>query len=78
MHAGPAVPDGLRQRFVDEHIAVQIYVEARPQAYEQMLFDVADNALGINQAVKARFDSRKVLVRSALTARTSLCGKLLP
>lgn len=54
----------LRQRFVDEHIAVQIYVEARPQAYEQMFFDVADNALGINQAVKVRFDSRKVVNRA--------------
>lgn len=54
----------LRQRFVDEHIAVQIYVESRPQAYEQMFFDVADNALGINQAVKVRFDSRKVVNRA--------------
>lgn len=54
----------LRQRFVDEHIAVQIYVEGRPQAYEQMFFDVADNALGINQAVKVRFDSRKVVNRA--------------
>ncbi len=54
----------LRQRFADEHIAVQIYVEARPQAYEQMFFDVADNALGINQAVKVRFDSRKVVNRA--------------
>lgn len=53
-----------RQRFVDEHIAVQIYVESRPQAYEQMFFDVADNALGINQAVKVRFDSRKVVNRA--------------
>lgn len=54
----------LRRRFVDEHIAVQIYVEGRPQAYEQMFFDVADNALGINQAVKVRFDSRKVVNRA--------------
>jgi len=54
----------LRRRFVDEHIAVQIYVESRPQAYEQMFFDVADNALGINQAVKVRFDSRKVVNRA--------------
>jgi hypothetical protein len=54
----------LRVRFLSEHLAVQIYVEARPQAYEQMFFDVADNALGITQAVKVRFDSRKVVNRS--------------
>lgn len=53
-----------RRRFAEEHIAVQIYVEDRPQAYEQMFFDVADNALGINQAVKVRFDSRKVVNRA--------------
>lgn len=54
----------LRNRFTSEHLAVQIYVESRPQAYEQMFFDVADNALGITQAVKVRFDSRKVVNRS--------------
>lgn len=54
----------VRARFSTEHLAVQIYVESRPQAYEQMFFDVADNALGITQAVKVRFDSRKVVNRS--------------
>lgn len=55
---------GIRSRFNSEHLAVQIYVEGRPQAYEQMFFDVADNALGITQAVKVRFDSRKVVNRA--------------
>ena len=53
-----------RERFMKEHFVVQIYMETRPEKFEQMFFDVADNALGINQAVKARFDSRKVVNRS--------------
>ncbi len=51
-------------RFQSEHFTLQIYVEDEPIRYEQMFFDVADNALGINQAVKVRFDSRKVLNRT--------------
>lgn len=53
-----------RERFARERIGVHIYVEDRPGSYEQMFFDVADNALGISQAVKARFDSRKVVNRA--------------
>ena len=52
------------ERFQSEHFTLQIYVEYEPVRYEQMFFDVADNALGINQAVKVRFDSRKVLNRT--------------
>ena len=39
-------------------------IETDQQRYEQMFFDVADNALGITQAVKVRFDSRKVMNRT--------------
>lgn len=53
-----------RARFSNEHLSVQIYVEDRPVGYEQMFFDVADNALGINQAIKVRFDSRKTVNRT--------------
>jgi len=52
------------QRLQSEHITLQIYVESEPKNFEQMFYDVADNALGINQAVKVRFDSRKVLNRT--------------
>lgn len=51
-------------RLQAEHFTMQIYVESDVEAFEQMFFDVADNALGINQAVKVRFDSRKVLNRT--------------
>ena len=47
-----------------EHATLQIYVESDLNGFEQMFYDVADNALGINQAVKVRFDSRKVLNRT--------------
>jgi hypothetical protein len=53
-----------RQRLAAEHLAVQVHVEMDQEHYEQMFFDVADNALGITQAVKVRFDSRKVMNRS--------------
>lgn len=53
-----------RSRFATESMTLTIYRETQPQRYEQMFFDVADNALGINQAVKVRFDSRKVVNRT--------------
>ena len=52
------------KRFQDERIAIQLYVEADPQSYRQMFFDIADNALGITAAVRARFDSRKAVNRA--------------
>jgi DNA-sulfur modification-associated len=56
------------QRLLSEHFTLQIYVETEPKMFEQMFYDVADNALGINQAVKVRFDSRKVLNRTLYEA----------
>lgn len=56
--------DRQRRRLATEHLGVQVHVEMDPQHYEQMFFDVADNALGITQAVKVRFDSRKVMNRT--------------
>jgi hypothetical protein len=53
-----------RKRMASEHLAVQVHVETDQVNYEQMFFDVADNALGITQAVKVRFDSRKVMNRA--------------
>lgn len=57
-----------QKRLQAEHVALQIYVESEPENFEQMFYDVADNALGINQAVKVRFDSRKVLNRTLYEA----------
>jgi hypothetical protein len=53
-----------RQRFAMECLGVQVLIETDQERYEQMFFDVADNALGITQAVKVRFDSRKVMHRT--------------
>ena len=53
-----------RARLGAESLTLTIYSEIQPQLYEQMFFDVADNALGINQAVKVRFDSRKIVNRT--------------
>lgn len=53
-----------RTRLAKEHLGVQVHVEIDQARYEQMFYDVADNALGITQAVKVRFDSRKVMNRA--------------
>jgi len=53
-----------RERFSKERTSLQIFVEDDQQAYRQMFFDIADNALGITSSVRARFDSRKVVNRS--------------
>jgi hypothetical protein len=53
-----------RQRLSQDHLGVQIQVETDQTRFEQMFFDVADNALGITGAVKVRFDSRKVMHRT--------------
>ncbi|RJK92515.1 DNA sulfur modification protein DndB [Vallicoccus soli] len=53
-----------KERFATEHLGVYVYEEGSPDAYEQMFFDVADNALGIRQAVKVRFDNRKLINRT--------------
>jgi hypothetical protein len=53
-----------RRRFDRERTTIQIFIEDDPQAYRQMFFDIADNALGITSSVRARFDSRKVVNRS--------------
>jgi hypothetical protein len=53
-----------RTRLATEHLAVQVHVETEQKSFEQMFVDVADNALGITQAIKVRFDSRKVMNRS--------------
>lgn len=70
--------DKVIKRFETERFAVQIYVEADPQAYRQMFYDIADNALGITAAVRARFDSRKVINRALpeIVEHPLLKGKL--
>lgn len=56
--------EAQRKRLASEFLAVQVHIETDPQAFEQMFYDVADNALGITGAVKVRFDSRKIMNRT--------------
>lgn len=55
---------GQMNRLKDEHVGLDIYVEADPIKAQQMFVDVADNAKGISGAVRARFDSSKVANRT--------------
>lgn len=51
-------------RLKTEYVGLDIYVEQDPIKAQQMFVDVADNAKGISNAVKARFDSYKVANRT--------------
>lgn len=53
-----------RKRFETERVAIQLFVETHQLAYQQMFYDIADNALGITASVKARFDTRKIANRA--------------
>lgn len=59
--------DKVRDRFSKERITVEIHVVDHMQAYRQMFYDIAENALGITASVKARFDTRKVVNRALAT-----------
>jgi hypothetical protein len=52
-----------RKRFETERMTIQIYVEDEMGAFQQMFYDIADNALGITASVRARFDTRKIVNR---------------
>ena len=51
------------QRLGDERVAVQIVIVDADEEYKQMFVDIANNAKGITQTVRARFDSRHVVNR---------------
>lgn len=52
-----------RKRFETERTSIQIFVETSQRSYQQMFYDIADNALGITASVRARFDTRKITNR---------------
>lgn len=52
-----------RRRFERERTSIQVFVETQQTAYQQMFYDIADNALGITASVRARFDTRKITNR---------------
>ncbi len=53
-----------RARLDRERISIQIHLEDDQEMFEQMFVDIADNALGITSAIRARFDSWKVVNRA--------------
>lgn len=54
----------LQDRFAQERVAVEIQVTDDSNAYRQLFFDIADNAKGISNSVKVRFDTRKAVNRA--------------
>jgi len=54
----------LRTRLHRERISIQIHIEEELTAFQQMFFDIAENALGIKSAIRVRFDNRKVVNRT--------------
>jgi hypothetical protein len=52
-----------RRRFETERMSIQLFVETDQRSYQQMFYDIADNALGITASVRARFDTRKITNR---------------
>lgn len=56
--------EAKQERFYTERVAIEIQVTDDPNAYRQMFFDIADNALGISASVKTRYDKRKVVNRA--------------
>jgi len=53
-----------RARLHRDRISVQIHIEEDLTEFQQMFVDIADNALGIQSAIRVRFDNRKVVNRA--------------
>lgn len=54
----------LKERLANEKLSIQIHVEDSSTRYTQMFVDIADNALGISDAIRSRFDSRHAVNRA--------------
>jgi len=59
-----ALVEEQRRRLDRERISVQIHIQEELTASEQMFVDIADNALGIQTAIRVRFDRRKIVNRT--------------
>lgn len=57
------VLDYQRYRLENERLSVQIAIVESQDDFQQMFYDIADNALGITASVRARFDTRKAVNR---------------
>ena len=52
------------QRFAKERVAVHIVIVDDEAEYRQIFVDIASNARGINQSVRVRLDSRRIVNRA--------------
>ena len=55
--------EAQRLRLSQERVSVQVVIIDDAKEYKQIFVDIAENAKGITQAVKSRFDSTKVVNR---------------
>lgn len=53
-----------RKRLAEERVSLQIVIVDDQEEYQQIFVDIADNAKGIAQSIRARMDSTKVVNRS--------------
>lgn len=58
-----AALEAQRHRMNKDRVSIQIIIVDDAQEYKQIFVDIAENAKGITQAVKNRFDSTKVVNR---------------
>lgn len=54
----------IRRRLATDRVSIQVHVVDDEARFKQIFVDVADNALGISSAIRARFDTRKVVNRA--------------
>ena len=53
-----------RKKLAEERVSLQIVIVDDQEEYQQIFVDIADNAKGIAQSIRARMDSTKVVNRS--------------
>jgi len=58
--------EGLKRRIMDDTMTVDLVIEDDETAHRQIFVDVANNALSVQKAVTARFDTKKVVNRAVV------------
>jgi len=58
--------EGLKRRIMEDTMTVDLVIEDDDMAHRQIFVDVANNALSVQKAVTARFDTKKVVNRAVV------------
>jgi hypothetical protein len=58
--------EGLKRRIMEDTMTVDLVIEDDDTAHRQIFVDVANNALSVQKAVTARFDTKKVVNRAVV------------